>query len=124
MGQGGGCVGWLRVEREATGHPGIDRVQQQGERGLIVHQRVDEPEQRELVERALINSSKTKDIVLDAFGGSGSTMIACEKTGRRARLIELDPKYVDVIVKRWRNLRGKKLRLFAPISSSRTSADK
>ncbi len=61
----------------------------------------------ELVERAIHNSSKTKDIVLDAFGGSGSTMIACEKTGRRARLIELDPKYVDVIVKRWEEFTGK-----------------
>ncbi len=62
----------------------------------------------ELVERALHNSSKTKDIVLDAFGGSGSTMIACEKTGRRARLIELEPKYADVIVKRWQEFTGKK----------------
>ncbi len=65
----------------------------------------------ELVERAVINSSKTKDIVLDAFGGSGSTMIACEKTNRRARLIELDPKYVDVIVKRWEEFTSKKAEL-------------
>jgi DNA modification methylase len=54
-----------------------------------------------LVERAIRNSSKTRDIVLDPFGGSGSTLIACEKTGRQARLIELDPKYVDTIVLRW-----------------------
>jgi DNA modification methylase len=65
----------------------------------------------ELVERAIQNSSKTKDIVLDAFGGSGSTMIASEKTGRRSRLIELDPKYVDVIVKRWEEFTGKKATL-------------
>ena len=51
-----------------------------------------------LVERAIRNSSKTRDIVLDPFGGSGSTLIACEKTGRQARLVELDPKYCDVIV--------------------------
>ncbi len=61
----------------------------------------------ELVERAVRNSSKTKDLVLDPFGGSGTTLIACEKAGRRARLIELDPKYVDVIVKRWQDFTGK-----------------
>ena len=61
----------------------------------------------ELVERAVRNSSKTRDIVLDPFGGSGSTLIACEKTGRQARLIELDPRYVDVIVKRWQDFTGK-----------------
>jgi DNA modification methylase len=60
----------------------------------------------ELVERAVRNSSKTRDIVLDPFGGSGSTLIACEKTGRQARLIELDPRYVDVIVKRWQDFTG------------------
>jgi DNA modification methylase len=61
----------------------------------------------ELVERGVRNSSKTRDIVLDPFGGSGSTLIACEKTGRQARLIELDPRYVDVIVKRWQDFTGK-----------------
>ena len=60
----------------------------------------------ELVERAIRNSSKTLDIVLDVFGGSGSTLIACEKTGRHARLMELDPKYVDVIVRRWQDYTG------------------
>jgi DNA modification methylase len=60
----------------------------------------------ELVERAIRNSSKSRDIVLDLFGGSGSTMIAAERAGRRARLIELDPKYVDVIVQRWQTLTG------------------
>jgi DNA modification methylase len=59
-----------------------------------------------LVERAIRNSSKTRDIVLDPFGGSGSTLIACEKAGRQARLLELDPKYVDVIVRRWQNFSG------------------
>jgi DNA methylase len=53
-----------------------------------------------LVERPIRNSSKTRDIVLDPFGGSGSTLIACEKTGRQARLVELDPKYVDTIILR------------------------
>jgi DNA modification methylase len=59
-----------------------------------------------LVERAIRNSSKTRDIVLDPFGGSGSTLIACEKAGRQARLVELDPKYVDVIVLRWQEFGG------------------
>lgn len=60
----------------------------------------------ELVERAVVNSSRAGAIVLDPFGGSGTTLIASEKTGRRARLIELDPKYVDVIVRRWQNYTG------------------
>ncbi len=58
----------------------------------------------ELCKRAILNSSKTDDIILDSFGGSGSTLIACEQTNRRCRMIELDQKYVDVIVKRWQNL--------------------
>lgn len=61
-----------------------------------------------LVEIALQNSSKAGDIVLDLFGGSGSTLIACEKTARNARLMELDPKYCDVIVKRWEAFTGQK----------------
>jgi DNA modification methylase len=44
--------------------------------------------------------------VLDPFGGSGSTLIACEKTGRHARLVELDPRYCDVIVQRWQEFSG------------------
>ena len=59
-----------------------------------------------LIERAIRNSSKRRDIVLDPFGGSGSTLIAAEKTGRQARLVELDPRYVDVIVKRWQDWTG------------------
>ena len=62
----------------------------------------------ELVERAIRNSSRPGDVVLDAFGGSGTTMIAAEKSGRHARLIELDPKYVDVIVRRWQERTGKR----------------
>ena len=59
-----------------------------------------------LVERAVRNSSKSRDTVLDPFGGSGTTLIACEKTGRSARLVEMDPKYADVIVKRWQEFTG------------------
>ena len=65
----------------------------------------------ELFEYQIKNSSKPNDVVLDLFGGSGTTAIACEKTGRKARLMELDPKYCDVIVKRWEDFTGKKARL-------------
>ncbi len=65
----------------------------------------------ELVERAIANNSKPGDIVLDGFGGSGSTLIAAEKNGRKARLVELDPKFCDVIVKRWEEWTGQKAQL-------------
>jgi len=61
-----------------------------------------------LVEKAITNSSKGGDLVIDLFGGSGSTMIAAEKIGRCANLMELDPKYCDVIVSRWEQFTGKK----------------
>ena len=60
----------------------------------------------ELVERGIRNSSRPGDVVLDPFGGSGTTLIAAEKSGRKARLIELDPKYADVIVRRWQDWTG------------------
>lgn len=62
----------------------------------------------ELPERAITNSTKQGDSVLDLFGGSGSTLIACEKVARLARVMELDPKYCDVIVQRWEQFTGKK----------------
>ena len=65
----------------------------------------------QLVERAIRNSSKTRDTILDPFGGSGTTMIACEKSGRQARLIELEPKYCDVIVRRWQAFAGREAKL-------------
>jgi len=62
----------------------------------------------ELMEYQILNNTKGSDIVLDLFGGSGSTMIAAEKIGRHSRLMELDPKYCDVIIKRWEDFTGKK----------------
>ncbi len=59
-----------------------------------------------LIERAIQNSSKTRDTVLDPFAGSGSTAIACEITSRTGQLIELDPKYCDVTVRRWQEYVG------------------
>lgn len=61
-----------------------------------------------LVRRALLNSTSTGDVVLDLFGGSGTTLIACEKEGRVARLMELDPRYVDVICSRWEQITGQR----------------
>lgn len=60
-----------------------------------------------LFEYQMLNNTKGGDIVLDSFGGSGTTLIAAEKNGRIARLMELDPKYCDVIVKRWQEFTGK-----------------
>jgi len=61
-----------------------------------------------LAARAIKNSSKLEDIVLDLFGGSGSTLIACEQLNRTCYMMEIDPVYCDVIVKRWENLTGQK----------------
>ena len=56
----------------------------------------------------IINSSRQGEIVLDPFGGSGTTLIACEQLGRRCRMVELDPVYCDVIVDRWEKFTGQK----------------
>jgi DNA modification methylase len=61
----------------------------------------------ELVQRSLLNSSKPGNIVLDPFGGSGSTLIAAEQTNRKCRMVELDPQYCDVILERWEKFTGK-----------------
>ena len=65
----------------------------------------------ELVVRAIKNSSRPGNIVIDLFGGSGTTLIASEQTGRKCRMMELDPKYCDVIIKRWETFTGKKAEL-------------
>lgn len=64
-----------------------------------------------LVERAIENSSLKGDVVLDTFAGSGTTLIACETTGRTACLVEIDPRYVDVIVRRWQAFTGRQANL-------------
>lgn len=65
----------------------------------------------DLIEYPISNSSEKGDVVLDLFGGSGSTLIACEQAGRQARLMELDQRYCDVIVRRWQELTGRTARL-------------
>ena len=80
----------------------------------------------ELIEKALLNSTSVESVILDPFGGSGSTLIACERNGRAARLMELDPKYVDVIIKRWQDYTGLEATLsessesFEQVSKERT----
>ncbi len=79
----------------------------------------------ELIERALVNSSKAGDIVADLFGGSGSTLIGCERRNRRARLMEIDRKYADCIVRRFQDYTGKQAvlegdgRVFEEIAAER-----
>ena len=60
-----------------------------------------------LVADAILDCSRRGELVLDSFGGSGTTLIACERTGRKARLIEIDPIYCDLTVRRWQKLTGK-----------------
>ena len=68
-----------------------------------------------LVARALRNSSKPGALVLDSFGGSGTTLMAAEQTNRTAYLMEMDPKYCDVEVKRWEQFTGGKAELIGHI---------
>ena len=81
-----------------------------------------------LVERAIRNSSPRGGLVLDPFGGSGTTLIAAERTGRVARLLELDPKCCDVIIERWQAETGRDATLdddgrsFAALKSERLGA--
>lgn len=81
-----------------------------------------------LFEYQMLNNTKGGDIVLDSFGGSGTTLIAAEKNGRIARLMELDPKYCDVIIKRWQDFTGQKAtlesdgRTFEEVANGRTEA--
>jgi site-specific DNA-methyltransferase (adenine-specific) len=82
----------------------------------------------ELFEYQMLNNTKGSDLVLDSFGGSGTTVIACEKHSRNARLMELDPKYCDVIVKRWQDFTGEQATLegtgetFSALAAKREAA--
>lgn len=86
---------------------------------------VDHPTMKpvELIQRMLENSTKVGAVVLDPFGGSGSTLIACETLGRQARLVELDPKFVDVIVRRWQAFTGRSANLEGSGQSFEDAAD-
>lgn len=79
----------------------------------------------ELATRAIENSSRPGEIVIDGFSGSGTTLIGCEMTGRRARVIDLDPRYVQAAVERWQKFTGKEATLegepFARVAKARTA---
>jgi DNA modification methylase len=81
----------------------------------------------DLISYPILNSSRNGDIVLDTFGGAGSTLIACAKHGREARLLEIDPKYVDVTIRRWQEWSGEKAfneegQSFEEVSNNRVEA--
>lgn len=65
----------------------------------------------ELIIKQIKNSSKEGDCVLDLFGGSGTTLMACERLNRKAYIMEYDPKYADVIIERWESFTNKKATL-------------
>lgn len=69
------------------------------------------PKPLKICERGIVSSTRKGESVLDLFGGSGSTLIACEQLDRKCYMMELDPKYCDVIIKRWETLTGKKAKL-------------
>lgn len=71
-----------------------------------------------LIGRQIRNSARPGETVLDLFGGSGSTMMAAEQLGRRCCMVEFDPKYVDVIVKRWEDLTGKEAQYLGNITDN------
>ena len=93
------------TDRKQTTILEFDRPQRSGEHPTM--------KPVDLFEYQILNNTKGSDLVLDSFAGSGTTLIACEKNRRDARLMELDPKYCDVIVKRWEEYTGKKATLEA-----------
>jgi DNA modification methylase len=94
-----------RYRTNVWDYPGISSMSNKRAEELAMHPTV---KPVALVADALRDCSRRGEIVLDCFGGSGSTLIAAEKTGRCARLIEYDPIYCDTIVRRWEAMTGKK----------------
>jgi DNA modification methylase len=105
------------ADRKQTTILEFDRPQRNGEHPTM--------KPVELFEYQMLNNTKGSDVVLDSFAGSGTTAIACEKHGRMARMMELDPKYCDVIIKRWQDFTGQQAtlegdgRTFAEVSGAR-----
>jgi DNA modification methylase len=98
-----------RYRTNVWDYPGISSISAKRAEELAMHPTV---KPVALVADALCDCSRRGEIVLDCFGGSGTTLIAAEKTGRRARLIEYDPLYCDTTIQRWEKMTGKQARLF------------
>jgi len=103
-----GLGGKGRYRTNVWKYPGFNAFGRDRDESLAMHPTV---KPVALVKDALLDCSNRGGIVLDPFGGSGTTMIAAESTGRRARLIEIDPLYSDLIVRRWQAFSGKLARL-------------
>lgn len=86
-------------------YPGANSMSPGRQRKLALHPTV---KPVAMIADAMLDASPRNGIVLDAFGGSGTTILAAERTGRRARVIEIDPKYVDVAINRWQLMTGRK----------------
>jgi DNA modification methylase len=99
-----------RYRTNVWDYPGISSISGSRSEELAMHPTV---KPVALIADAVRDCSRRGEIVLDCFGGSGSTLIAAEKTGRAARLVEYDPLYCDTIVRRWEKLTGKRATLFA-----------
>ena len=97
-----------RYRTNVWDYPGVNSFRAGGLEELVLHPTV---KPVALVADAIKDCSRRGDLVLDPFGGSGTTLIAAQKAGRRARLIEYDPAYCDVIVKRYEGLTGDRARL-------------
>src|SRR5512133_3101632 len=89
-------------------YPGASSLGSDARRGLQDHPTV---KPTAMLQDALVDLSNRGEVIIEPFGGSGSTLIACEKTGRICRAIELDPLYVDVIVRRYQEVTGQRVRL-------------
>ncbi len=103
-----GLGGGGRYRTNVWDHRGVNGFGKNRDAELAMHPTV---KPMAMVADALLDCSKRGDIVLDQFGGSGSTLLAAEKVGRRARLIEYDPLYCDTIIRRWQNYTGKSAQL-------------
>ncbi|MET0085272.1 MAG: DNA methyltransferase [Sedimenticola sp.] len=93
-----------RYRTNVWDYPGVNSFHKDRDEALEIHPTV---KPVALIADAILDSTHHDEIVLDPFGGSGTTLLSAERTGRRARLIEIEPRYVDVSIRRWQNATGK-----------------